>query len=52
MISYIGMIHVNPVTETIAHVLPLVGVLPDRLLTFLYKRLYAVFFYILLAVET
>ena len=52
MISNVRVIHVYPVTEAVAHVFPLVGVFPDRLLTFFYKRLYAVLFYILLAVKT
>ena len=51
MISNVGVIHIHPVTEAVAHVFPLGGILPDRLLALFNKRLYAVFFYILLAVK-
>ena len=51
MISYVRVFHIHPVTETIAHLLPFVGIFPDRLLAFLYERLDTVFFDILLAVK-
>ena len=50
VVSYVGVVHIHPITEAVAHLFPLALVLPYGLLALLYKRLYAVTFDLRLAV--
>ena len=51
VIGYVGVLHVRPVAYAVAHLLPLVQVLPHGFLALLDEGLYAVALYLLFAVQ-
>ena len=51
VVSDIGFVHVRPIPDAVGHAFPFRLVLPNALLAFLDKRLHAVFFYVLFAVD-
>ena len=51
VVGDVRVLHVRPIAHLVAHLLPEALVLPDALLTLLYERLDAVFFYLVLAVQ-
>ena len=50
IVGDVGVVHIDPVADAVAHLFPLALVLPYRLLTLLDERLYAVALYLGLAV--
>ena len=51
-IGNIGMLHVRPITDGIAHLFPFAFIFPNRLLAFVNKRKHAVTLDLLLAVQS
>ena len=51
VICYVGVLHVGPVTDAVAHLLPFGFIFPNGFFAFLDERLYAVLFYLFFTVK-